>query len=229
MRGSWLVITIIALGVALLLILFLVRVMRPRSLKNYTDPGGPYYEGHYADGGAGYDGYLKVVTWNINFSERIEEAIDTLTDVEVLRDADILLLQEMEAEGVEAIAQALQYDYVYYPASIHVRHGKDFGNAVLSKWPIHNSSKIILPNTFPFINQTRIAVKADIDVDGFELDIYNTHLETVWMVQRKGYTQVDYLAEQIDQESGFIFLGGDFNSWGAGSINYMEELFAQGG
>ena len=229
MRASWLALTIIVVGVALLLILFLVRLMRPRSIKNYTDPSGPLYEGHYAYGQPVFKGFLKVVTWNINFSQSIEEAIDTLSSVEELRDADILLLQEMDAEGVEQIAQSLNYDYVYYPASIHVRHGKDFGNAILSKWPIRRSSKIVLPNTFPFINQTRIVVKAEIVIDGIELDVYNTHLETVWMVQRRGNTQVDFLAEQIAQGGGFVFLGGDFNSWSGGSIAYMEERFAQAG
>jgi endonuclease/exonuclease/phosphatase family metal-dependent hydrolase len=203
--------------------------MRPRSIKNYTDPGGPYYEGHYASGQPDYDGYLKVVTWNINFAARIDEAIETLAGVEELRDADILLLQEMDAEGVGTIAQTLHYDYVYYPASVHRQHGKDFGNAILSKWPIIHSSKIVLPNTFPFINQTRTAVKAEIDIRGLELDVYSTHLETVWMLARGSETQIDFLAEQIAQDNGFVILGGDFNSWSKGSIAYLEERFAQVG
>jgi endonuclease/exonuclease/phosphatase family metal-dependent hydrolase len=229
MRGSWLAITLIGMGVALLLILFLVRLMRPRSIKNYTDPSGPYYEGHYVSVQRAYDGYLKVVSWNINFSERIDEAIETLAGVEELQDADILLLQEMDAEGVELIAQTLGYDYVYFPASIHRTHGKDFGNAILSKWPISRSSKTILPNTFPFINQTRIVVKAEIVIDGLELDVYNIHLETVWMAARRGNTQVDFLAEQIKQGERFTILGGDFNSWSNGSIAYLETVFAQAG
>lgn len=229
MRGSWLALIIIVFCVALLLTLFLVRLMRPRSLKNYTEPGGPLYEGHYAAKQQIYDGLLKVVTWNINFSENINEAINILSSVEEIRDADILLLQEMDAEGVEAIAQALHYDYVYYPASIHVQHGKDFGNAILSKWPIGHSSKVILPNTFPSINQTRILVKAEITIDELQLDVYNTHLETVWMIAWGGNTQVDFLLEQIDQDGGFPILGGDFNSWNSRSITYMEECFARAG
>jgi endonuclease/exonuclease/phosphatase family metal-dependent hydrolase len=229
MRGTWLAITIIGVGITLLLILFLVRLMRPRSIKNYTDPSGPYYEGHYASVQPAYDGYLKVVTWNINFSENINEAIETLAGVEELKDADVLLLQEMDVEGVELIAQTLGYDYVYFPASIHRTHGKDFGNAILSRWPISRSSKTILPNTFPFINQTRIVVKAEIVVDGLELDVYNIHLETVWMAARQGNTQVDFLAEQIEQGEGFPILGGDFNSWSSGSVAYMERAFSQAG
>jgi endonuclease/exonuclease/phosphatase family metal-dependent hydrolase len=229
MRGSWSALAIIFIGIILLLILLMGRVMRPRSVKNYTEPSGPYYEGYYASGRSDYNGFLKVVTWNINFAERIEQAVQTLTGVEALQDADILLLQEMDAEGVEVIAQALHYDYVYYPASVHIHHEKDFGNAILSKWPIIHSSKIILPNTFPSINQTRIVVKADMLIDGEELNVYNTHLETVWMVQRNGHTQVDFLAEQIDREGGFTILGGDFNSWSNESIAYLEERLAQAG
>jgi endonuclease/exonuclease/phosphatase family metal-dependent hydrolase len=229
MRGSWSALAIIIIGIILLLILLMGRVMRPRSVKNYTDPSGPYYEGYYASGRSDYNGFLKVVTWNINFAERIEQAVQTLTGVEALQDADILLLQEMDAEGVEVIAQTLHYDYVYYPASVHIHHEKDFGNAILSKWPIIQSSKIILPNTFPFINQTRILVKADMLINGKELRLYNTHLETVWMVQRKGNTQLDFLAEQIDPDSRFTILCGDINSWSKGSIAYLEERLAQAG
>jgi endonuclease/exonuclease/phosphatase family metal-dependent hydrolase len=157
----------------------------------------------------------------------VDEAIETLLEAEDLQDADILLLQEMNGEGVEEIAQSLHFDYVYYPASIHRRNKMDFGNAILSKWPISHSSKIVLPNTVPMINQTRIAVKADINVNGTEVNVYSTHLETVWMLQRNSNTQVDFLVEQITQDEGLTILGGDFNTWNRPSIVYLEQQLSQ--
>jgi endonuclease/exonuclease/phosphatase family metal-dependent hydrolase len=226
MRASWWALIITVIAVAFLIILVLFRVTR-RSTKNYTDPSGPFYEGHYAEKQPEFNGSLKVVTWNIHFSKMIDEAIQTLQEAEDLQDADILLLQEMNAEGVEAIAQILHYDYVYYPASIHRRNKMDFGNAILSKWPIIHSSKIVLPNTVPMINQTRIAVKAVINIFGTDVNVYSTHLETVWMVQRSGNTQVDFLVEQISQDEGYSILGGDFNTWNRGSIVYLEQQLSQ--
>ncbi len=220
------VLIIAILGVILLVILILLVGSR-RSLEDYTDPSGPFYEGHYAEEQPYSDGTLKVVNWNISFSNRIDEAIEVLTGVEELRDADLLLLQEMEADSVDEIAQALNYDYIYYPASVHRRHEKDFGEAILSKWPIKQHSKVVLPNSVPVINQTRIAVKAEIMIDGIEMDVYNTHLESVWMFQIGGDTQVDFLADQIGADGGYVFLGGDFNTWSEGSITALEDRFGQ--
>ncbi len=196
-----------------------------RSLRNFANPDGPVYTGDYRKGIPDFDGSIKVVTWNISFSKQIVEAIKTLEEVEALRDADILLLQEMDANGVEQIAKAMGYEYVYYPASIHRRHGKEFGEAILSKWPILSHSKIVLPNSVPGINQTRIAVKANVLVDDVEIAVYNTHLETVWMLQIWTDTQVDHLAEIIGLEDGAVILGGDFNSWSEASITTLEEKF----
>lgn len=224
MRSKRFLLIISILGILVLLAVFLQSSLR-RSLKNFTDPGGPVYVGDYVIDRPDFDGTLRVVTWNISFSRKIDEAIETLREVEQLKDADILLLQEMDAEGVEQIAKALKYDYVYYPASIHRRHGKEFGEAILSKWPILSHAKIVLPNSVPVINQTRIVVKANIIVDGLEIAVFNTHLETVWMLQMWGDTQVDYLAEIVGMEDGSLILGGDFNTWSKRSIATLEERF----
>lgn len=223
-RSKRFLLIISILGILVLLVVTLQTSLR-RSLKNYTDPGGPVYIGNYAKERPDFDGSIKVVSWNISFSRKIDEAIETLSEVEQLKNADILLLQEMDAEGTQQIAKALNYDYVYYPASVHRRHGKEFGEAILSKWPIVSHSKIVLPNSVPVINQTRIAVKVDIIVDGLEVAVYNTHLETVWMMQMWGDTQVDYLAEIVGMEDGSLILGGDFNTWSESSIATLEERF----
>jgi endonuclease/exonuclease/phosphatase family metal-dependent hydrolase len=227
-RGIWLAIILTSLSVLLLLVLYLQASSR-RSLINYTDPNGPYFEGHYSEEQAKFDGTIKVVTWNISFSKGTDEAIETLREVEQLKDADILLLQEMDSDSVDQIAKALNYDYIYYPASIHSRHGKEFGEAILSKWPINTHSKIVLPNSVPVINQTRIAVKAEIIIDGLEVGVYNAHLETVWMLQIGGDTQVEFLAEAMGVEGGSIILGGDFNTWSEGSIAALERRLGETG
>jgi endonuclease/exonuclease/phosphatase family metal-dependent hydrolase len=221
-----------------LLVLFIATVAllsSCRSVTNFPDPDEPRYEGNYSDGaplnsGAPeFDGLLKVVTWNIAFAEEIEEAIAELNDNEELNGADILLLQEMDDAGTEAIAQALNYNYVYYPASIHNHHDKNFGNAVLSKWPIVDSEKLILPHQNPRNDQIRIAVRALISIDGVEVPVYSVHTETFWLGQQDRSDQIGFLAEKIDPDYTYAIAGGDFNTLTPGSIDVLEQQLGEVG
>jgi hypothetical protein len=158
----------IILSVAsLLLFLYAARflVMR-RAIGDYSDPGGPLFEGSYAGEVGNFDGSLQVVSWNMHHGEKLQQAIETLEDAEELRDADILLLQEIDAEGVETIAQRLRYNYVYYPAFFNRQHQKEFGNAILAKWPLSEPNKIVLPNALPGWLESRNSASATILLDG---------------------------------------------------------------
>ena len=87
---------------------------------NYTLPddprsSGPAVPAPLPDPDTG----IRVVTFNVENAKRIEEAVEVLRETEVLRGADIVFLQEMDAAGAEAIANALSMYWVYYPASIN--------------------------------------------------------------------------------------------------------------
>src|SRR5689334_10009780 len=109
---------------------------------NYTDPEGPRYEGG-RPAAPEARALLRIVTFNIAHAHHIDEAITCLT-APPLRDADIVLLEEMDAPGAEKIAAALERRYVYYPSS---KRGSepDMGNAILSPWPIDDTRKLLLP------------------------------------------------------------------------------------
>ncbi len=194
-----------------------------REVINYRDPDEPRFEGNYAGQGPEFDGTLKVVTWNIAFAEEIDQAIAELRTIEELQEANIILLQEMDEAGTEAIAKALNYNYVYYPASIHSRHERNFGNAVLSKWPIDDSEKLILPHQNPRNDQIRIAVRALIMAGEIELPVYSIHTETFWLGQEDRNDQIGYLADQVDPAHDYVIAGGDFNTLTPGSITELEE------
>ncbi len=183
-----------------------------RSVSNYLEPNEPKFEGNYSDGSSEFDGEIKAISWNIAFSEEIDQVIEELQEVEALRGAEVLLLQEMDEAGTEAIARALEYNYVYYPASIHSRHERNFGNAVLSKWPIVDSEKIILPHRNPSNDQIRIAVHALLDVGDDHLPVYSVHTETFWLGPDSREDQVSLLAEEIDPDYSTVIVGGDFNT-----------------
>lgn len=81
---------------------------------NYAEPAQPFYATH--DGVArDKEPGLRVVTFNVKEGEKIAETIAALGQHPDLRDADIVVLQEMNAEGVAAVARALRMNSAYFP------------------------------------------------------------------------------------------------------------------
>jgi endonuclease/exonuclease/phosphatase family metal-dependent hydrolase len=201
-----------------------------RSIENFQNPEGPSFSGNYAGEQPDFDDQLAVVTWNIKFAEEVEEAIEEWDVNSDLARADIVLLQEMDEAGVELMARQLGYNYVYYPASIHDRHDRTFGNAILSKWPILESAKILLPHQSPSNEQRRIAVRAVIQVGEREVLAYSLHTETLVLSARKRGEQIDALVKDIeDQPQNHVVVGGDFNTFTQSSIDDLESTMAEAG
>lgn len=198
-----------------------------RSIQNYQNPAEPLFIGTYAQTPPDFDGELKVITWNIRFAEAIDQAITELDETEELQDADIILLQEMDDVGVETIARTLHYNYVYFPASVHTHNQKNFGNAILSIWPLADPVKLLLPYRNPKNNQRRIAVRALVTVGTMEIPVYSVHTETAWLSSQKREVQIETLLRDIGQDQPRVIVGGDFNTFTAGSIIELEQQFAE--
>ena len=149
------------------------------TMTNLTNPLGPRFEGSYGTpfpyGAAG--GPVRVVSFNIKFAREIDSAIAVLQG-DSLRGADIVALQEMDDRGVERIARTFRLNYAYYPASIHPSNGRYFGPAVLSRWPIERSWKVLLPHPGWTRGQRRTATAAVVLVQGTPVLVYAVHLET---------------------------------------------------
>jgi endonuclease/exonuclease/phosphatase family metal-dependent hydrolase len=216
--GLVIMLFVLVLGSAIL-------ILTSRQIQNYDEPNQPLFEGSYAGKQPEFDGDIKVVTWNIKFSEEIEQAIQELMEIPELKEADILLLQEMDEEGVESIARALEYNYVYFPASVHSRHGRNFGNAILSKWPLANPTKLMLPHENPQNGQIRIATRAETTIGDKELLVYSVHTETAVLGSKKRYEQVQAIVDDIGDETTHVLVGGDFNTLTDGEIIELEEQF----
>lgn len=198
-----------------------------QSTRNFDDPDAPLFEGSYAETPADVSGNLKIVSWNIKFAEEVEQAITELQEVEELQDADFLLLQEMDEASVDAMAQTLGYNYVYYPASVHPESGRNFGNAILSKWPLSQPGKIVLPYESPTNGQTRIAVTAVATIGDLEVPVYSIHTETFVLSSEKRLQQTEAIVEQIDDSVAVVIAGGDFNTISQIGVAALEERFAR--
>ena len=59
--------------------------------------------------------------------------------------ADILALQETDEELVARAAEQLGAHYVYYPSMVHPVTGRNFGPAILSRWPIVDDARCHSP------------------------------------------------------------------------------------
>jgi endonuclease/exonuclease/phosphatase family metal-dependent hydrolase len=145
---------------------------------NYEDPLGPKYEGRFAEDGPVSQSTIRIVTYNINRGLEVNQAIEELHTYQALRDPDILLLQEMDEAGTQRVARDLRHNYVYYPASVFHSTKRDFGNAILTKWPLSDPGKIILPHRGLIGQQLRIAVRATVAIDAVEMSVYSVHTET---------------------------------------------------
>lgn len=214
--------------IASLVILFLVLLsaaplVSHRALGDYTDPAGPLYEGSHAEEVGDFDGILRVVTWNMFYGDKLEQAIETLEDVPELRDADILLFQEIDAVGVETIAQRLHYNYVFYPAILDHHRRIEYGDAILSKWPLSSPTKIVLPVFIPGWLESRISTSATVFLGGKEITVYSTHLDITWMIFMQRESQAEFLSRIAGEKDNFIILGGDFNTWNPASIVNLDK------
>lgn len=183
----------------------------------YLDPTGPRYSGEAVGATAVGGDTLLIVSFNVEFALRVDSAIVVLTSEPDVADADVVLLQEMDREATERMARALGMAWVYYPAILSERTGRDFGNAVLSRWPIVEDAKLVLPHTAPIGRTRRTATAATLDVKGVRVRVYSIHLGTVVndgpRVQRDQFEAVLRDAARDRR----VIIGGDMNTTGVGT------------
>lgn len=195
--------------------------------RNFTYPDRPFYQQlDINTKNPTQKEKIKVVSFNIKFSEKINKAMEQLEEDD-LKNADIILLQEMDNLGVGKIANTLEYNYVYYPASI--KHCKDFGNAILTKWPIKNPQKIILPHLDLPKKRQRIAVAATVVINNIEIGVYSVHLGTT-LKKSQREEQVETIIRAISSAGiKHCVVGGDFNTYNGAHIKAIIALLEEDG
>lgn len=182
---------------------------------NFTNQAGPLYQGCETPQGSPAQAAeeLRVVTFNIKYSKEIDLSIDLLTSEPTLRGADIVLLQEMEEAGVEKIGRALGMCWIYYPATVHPGAAHNFGNAILSRLPLSDPKKIILPHLGGFGRTQRTATAATVLAQGLPIRVYSLHVATqVELSKEQRRDQVRAVMADARATGGErILIGGDLN------------------
>src|SRR5688572_7242967 len=207
----------------------LIFVIQFYTAVNHSDQNYPYYSGNYATEDPKPVETLTVVSYNIWFAENINQAVSELREIKSQARLDILLLQEMDEVGTEKIARELQLNYVYFPAAIEPTYDKNFGNAILSRWPIVDSQKLILPHKSLSNRMNRIATRATVRIHGAEILVYSIHTESVFTLPRFREDQYTAVLYDIGPEATHVIVGGDFNSFTEADVEEIEEAYKQAG
>lgn len=191
-----------------------------RAGRNYPDLLGPRHAGDLPAGGTARAAReaLRIVSFNVEYALAIDSAIEVLTLEPALRDADIVLLQEMDDAGTRRIAAALGMCYVYYPAIFRTRAGRDFGNAVLSRWPVVDDAKLALPHPSRYAGTQRTATAATLAIGERRVRVYSAHLGTPLDIG--GAARADQLRVLLRDAKRFehVVIGGDMNSSTVGRL-----------
>ena len=158
---------------------------------------------------------LRVATYNVHRCRGIDGRTRPDRIAAVLRsvDADVIALQEVVGAGprggghAEELGAALGMGWVMAPA--RQLRGHQFGNAVLSRFPIaHHLEHDLSWKTC----EPRRLQRVDVLVDGCTLHIYNVHLGTAILERRH---QAQRLATIVTDRhvGGPKLVLGDFNEW----------------
>jgi endonuclease/exonuclease/phosphatase family metal-dependent hydrolase len=195
--------------------------------RNYTTVEGPRYAGmappHIP--APRLSDTLRIASFNIEYALRLDSALAVIMAEPQLRNADVLLLQEMDAPATRYLARMLGMWFVYYPATLHLRHKRDFGNAVLSRWPIVEDTKILLPHHARLIGTARTATAATVRVGSQDIRVYSAHLGTI--VNITAEQRREQLRTILDDAERYprVILGGDMNHPSVGEVA-AEEGYA---
>lgn len=161
---------------------------------------------------------LKIISWNIWGGKNLKGIISCLKETS----ADIIALQEVlededgQNNNAEEIAKELGYNWVFtntktltpsisYLLQKHnINSNKHWGNAILSKHPIIESSSYTLSE-----NNSRTAVKITFEFQDNKIDVFSTHLVHAAHSTEARVEQVENLLKLLSDNSTIV--AGDFN------------------
>jgi endonuclease/exonuclease/phosphatase family metal-dependent hydrolase len=171
---------------------------------------------------------IRIATYNVHRCRGMDRRVIPARIVDVLRDidADVIALQEVVGAGpagaghAEEIGAGLGMGWVMTCVRMLRQH--QFGNVVLSRYPIvyHGQYDLSWRTC-----EARACQRADIDVGGRALHIYNVHLGTAVLERRY---QAGRLASFVHDRrvSGPKVILGDFNEWMRGlATKTLSALF----
>jgi endonuclease/exonuclease/phosphatase family metal-dependent hydrolase len=176
---------------------------------------------------------MKFVSFNVQYGIGLDGKFDPARIVAALEGADVIAMQEVcrnlpknsRADLPEIFSALLPYYFHAYAAAsvseggselidgrIRMRH-IEFGNMILSRYPILAIRNILLPRTRTYdrLNLQRSALEALIRTPQGPIRVYSVHLDHCSPDER--ITQIDYLKARVTNyavEGGAVTGGAEF-------------------
>ena len=183
---------------------------------------------------------IRATAWNIERGSRLEGIIRALSEDELMKRSDVLLLTELDygmarsenRHVAREIATALGMSYAFAPCYINLSKGSGLesgaegenaeglhGNAVLSRWPIKRAWSIALPNGKDKMRggEKRLgsqrAVVCDVEHPSGALRVVSLHLDA-HSSQRHRQEQMSVVLDRLEQTGPRlpVLVGGDWNT-----------------
>ncbi|UVI33844.1 endonuclease/exonuclease/phosphatase family protein [Paenibacillus spongiae] len=171
---------------------------------------------------------IKVMSYNIHHGEGEDAVLDLERIAQVIEQsgADITGLQEVDnhfserskfVDQAKWLADRLGMEYAYaanldYDPLQEGQHRRQYGTAVLSKYPILSAKNHLLTNIpYPVQpSEQRGLLETLINVKGNHIRFFNTHLDHRRAEQRD--SQIREILEIAKQREGTSIFAGDFNA-----------------
>ena len=173
---------------------------------------------------------LRVVTYNIHRGRGLDGRTQPHRAIDVLRslNADIIALQEVIGAGPNGSSQAEEIGaglgMGWVMASVRHLRGHQFGNVVLSKFPIkqHYQYDLSWKTCEP-----RCCQRVDLAIEDDTLHLFNVHLGTAFRERRDQALRLATVVHDRRIQAPKIVLG-DFNEWSGGiaTASLSEKLQA---
>ncbi|MEO8549405.1 MAG: endonuclease/exonuclease/phosphatase family protein [Kofleriaceae bacterium] len=157
---------------------------------------------------------LRVVTFNVHM-ERGDKIADALAHDPALKDADVIVMEEIHRSNLGCsaaciVGKAFGYYELYAPG--HAAGDGDDGVAILSRAPITSSQVIELPHYDVHLNGgRRIALVATIEQASRPITVYAVHLENRLSVRDRRAQMLPVL-QHAERQATPVIIAGDFNT-----------------
>jgi endonuclease/exonuclease/phosphatase family metal-dependent hydrolase len=161
---------------------------------------------------------LSIATYNIEHAIRLEQATVVAREEPRLAHADLLALQEVDERAADRIAAELGMGYVYYPALRHPRTNRNFGPALLSRWPVLEDHRLDLPHR-GLHGVPRISVAATVQVQSHQISVHVVHFGTMREILMTDQDdQARAVLADAARRNGPAIIMGDLNRKGLGRL-----------
>jgi endonuclease/exonuclease/phosphatase family metal-dependent hydrolase len=123
----------------------------------------------------------------------------------------------MDEKGTRRVADTLGMWYVYYPSVFRFKTHRDLGNAILTRWPIVEDRKIVLPHLSRIVHSQRAATAATIRVGEALVRVYSLLGTMAGLGPAARRDQLQSVLADAERYPRAV-IGGDLNDPGIGRI-----------